>query len=143
MQAKPTFVTCAEMKEIEKKAAENGLSYYQMMENAGTGAAEFIMNQSASQGKSVLIFCGKGNNGGDGFVVARILYEKGYKVKLVLVDGDPQTEDAIKNREICKSIQIPEIIVTEGEPDWQTTESASGHYHRCDLRYRLSRRIKG
>ena len=40
------FVTCAQMKFLEQKADESGLSYYQMMENAGTGAAEFIMGKT-------------------------------------------------------------------------------------------------
>ena len=63
-----TAVTSAQMKEIERRADEAGLSYYQMMENAGTGAAEYIASEHSAAGKTVLIFCGKGNNGGDGFV---------------------------------------------------------------------------
>lgn len=77
MPKTPQIVTCAEMKEIEKRASEGGLSYYQMMENAGVGAAEFIVSRIPAKGKQVLVFCGKGNNGGDGFVVARILHEHG------------------------------------------------------------------
>ena len=91
------------MKEIEAKAAASGLSYYQMMENAGIGAAEFIMAKEAVAGKQILVFCGKGNNGGDGFVAARKLFQNGARVQLILAEGAPKTEDAIKNRELLQS----------------------------------------
>ena len=52
-------VTVKQMKEIEQKAAEAGLSYYQMMENAGTAAYEYIKNLS-NDAKNLIIFCGKG-----------------------------------------------------------------------------------
>jgi len=112
----PEIVTCAEMKEIERLAAEGGLSYYQMMENAGTGAAEFIMSRIPVKGKQVFVFCGKGNNGGDGFVVARILHEHGAVVRLILVEGEPKTQDAIMNSELCQALRIPRIP-TEELPD--------------------------
>ena len=100
-------VTAAEMKEIERKAADAGTSYYQMMENAGTGAADYISQKHSVQGKHVLIFCGKGNNGGDGFVSARRLTEKKALVRLILMEGEPKTEDAIKNKELCEAMGIP------------------------------------
>ncbi|WP_312092969.1 NAD(P)H-hydrate epimerase [Aminipila sp.] len=58
-------VTCAEMKEIEKKANASGLSYYKMMENAGKSAVQIILNhiQGQVEGKDAVIFCGKGNTG--------------------------------------------------------------------------------
>ena len=62
------IVTCAEMKEIERQADAAGFSYYQMMENAGSSAAEIILEKFGSAGPKAVILCGKGNNGGDGFV---------------------------------------------------------------------------
>ena len=89
------------MRILEKRANENGLPYYQMMENAGTGAAEAIMRETeaAKKGENqpVLVFCGKGNNGGDGFVIARVMHEKGYDVRVILTDGEPKTLDAERN----------------------------------------------
>ena len=114
-------VTCAEMKELERMGDEAGLSYYQMMENAGTAAAKALTDyqdlewEMAGEGAEkktpgVMIFCGKGNNGGDGFVVARKLAEAGWKVDLVLVEGEPQTEDAKKNFEkLPSSVGVTEI----------------------------------
>jgi NAD(P)H-hydrate epimerase len=102
-------VTCAEMKAIEKAADAAGLSYYQMMENAGTLAAEMILKEFSKAdwipsydvvfdlNPPVLVFCGKGNNGGDGFVVARHLSQQGFPVSVILVEGSPKTPDAIAN----------------------------------------------
>ena len=63
---KKEVVTCEEMKLLEKMADEAGLSYNQMMENAGTKAATYILDmfrRSYGKVKDVLILCGKGNNG--------------------------------------------------------------------------------
>ena len=97
-------VTCGEMKELEQAAAAAGLSFYEMMENAGTKAAETVIANCPEAVKKprVAIFCGKGNNGGDGFVVARKLFEAGWVVTLILVEGDPETEDAIRNYKLIK-----------------------------------------
>lgn|GEM_PF-820072 len=109
-------VSCDRMKELERATDESGLSYYQMMENAGNIAANRINeitmatrerpHPSGSQ-LTARIYCGKGNNGGDGFVVARLLKQKGWDVSLVLVDGEPQTPDAITNYGLAKELGIP------------------------------------
>ncbi len=100
-------VTVAQMKEIERNAAESGLSYYQMMENAGTAAVNYLISIKPKEKNDILIFCGKGNNGGDGFVAARKLLEMGADVKIVLADGEPKTEDASRNKQLCESLHIP------------------------------------
>ena len=105
------FVTVSQMKEIERKAAESGLSYYQMMENAGAAAYTYI-KRSAQDIKSVVVFCGKGNNGGDGFVVARKFHEAGSHVQIILADGRPKTSDAQKNMKLCEALHIPILDIT-------------------------------
>lgn len=100
-------VTSLQMKEIERKADAAGLSYYQMMENAGTGAAALIDKAFPVSEKKVLIICGKGNNGGDGFVAARKFREWGAAVMLILAEGEPKTEDARKNWQLCEKMEIP------------------------------------
>lgn len=111
-------VTCAEMKEIERKANESGLSYYRMMENAGKSAVKVIIDKLQeirnkqnflSDEINVVIFCGKGNNGGDGYVVAKELALKGMDVTVIMADGNPKTEDAIKNANIVLRRGIPVI----------------------------------
>lgn len=112
------MVTCAEMKEIERKANESGLSYYRMMENAGKSAVKVIIDKLQeirnkqnflSDEINVVIFCGKGNNGGDGYVVARELALNGMDVTVIMADGNPKTEDAIKNANIVLRRGIPVI----------------------------------
>ena len=62
------------------------------MENAGSAAATAIRRLYNTEGKFITIFCGRGNNGGDGFVVARKLAEGESNVVVVLTDGQPRTE---------------------------------------------------
>lgn len=81
-------VTAAQMKELERKANETGLSYEDMMENAGQAAARILLEQLPGL-RTAAVVCGKGNNGGDGFVAARKLFEAGCCVRLYLVDGAP------------------------------------------------------
>lgn len=109
------IVNAAEMKEIEKRANANGLSYYDMMENAGGKVAEFIKNNTKNfESKLILICTGKGNNGGDGFVAARKLKEMGGNPLIMLVDGVPKTDDAVKNFKIAQDIGL-EIISFDKE----------------------------
>ncbi|MGX8774404.1 MAG: NAD(P)H-hydrate epimerase [Bacillota bacterium] len=109
-------VSCERMKELERATDESGLSYYQMMENAGNIAANRINEitmatrerpHPSGRQQTARIYCGKGNNGGDGFVVARLLKQKGWDVSLVLVDGEPQTPDAITNYGLTCELGIP------------------------------------
>ncbi|MDD2217251.1 MAG: NAD(P)H-hydrate epimerase [Eubacteriales bacterium] len=106
-------VTSVQMKEIERRASEAGLSYYNMMENAGTGATDQIVKFESVVGKRIIVACGKGNNGGDGFVVARKLTEIGANVTLVLTEGEPKTEDAIKNYNLCRRMRITTLRISE------------------------------
>ena len=69
-----------------------------LMERAGTGLAELVM-QRAPQGP-IAIVCGKGNNGGDGFVAARLLRPQGLKVLvLALAEAEEYRGDARTNLE--------------------------------------------
>ena len=105
-------VTCAEMKKLEKSANDAGLSFYDMMENAGTCAAGIAIFTCPSimSGGTAYVFAGNGINAGDGFVLARVLKKKGVNVKVVLISGEPKTEDAIANYKLLKKMDI-EVIV--------------------------------
>src|SRR2546430_16891571 len=71
------IVTSDEMREIDRVASERfGVSSLTLMENAGTAVAEFVLYKYP-WAKRIGVICGKGNNGGDGFVVARTLQESG------------------------------------------------------------------
>ncbi len=87
--------TTAQMKAAEQLSNEMGVTYQRLMENAGCAAASFIRRElRAIVGRNFMIFCGSGNNGGDGFVVARKLFEEGANVITVLCGGEPRTEEA-------------------------------------------------
>lgn len=82
----PVF-TAAEMRALDQRAmSQLGIPGVRLMENAGRGAAQAILTHFGSQRrKRVVICCGKGNNGGDGFVVARRLKAAGAAVKVFLL----------------------------------------------------------
>ena len=76
---KHRIVTAAQMKEIERAGDAHGLPYLQMMENAGLAAYAELQKQFPHPGR-LLVVCGKGNNGGDGFVIARAAAKDGWSV---------------------------------------------------------------
>lgn len=96
------------------KAMENesGLSVEKLMEKAGSSLADAIKKELKKK-DSVLILCGNGNNGGDGFVLCRLL--KDYACKVVLVSGKPKTDAAKKNYEKLTKKQIVDIKNIEKE----------------------------
>ena len=73
----------AEVREVDRRAIDEfGLPGAVLMENAGRGAAELLLKRKPTG--SVVICAGKGNNGGDGFVVARHLENRGVPVRVIL-----------------------------------------------------------
>ncbi len=78
------LLTAEEMGRAEQLAAASGLPTLTMMENAGRGVAEEVVRRYP-RGSRVIVLCGPGNNGGDGFVCARYLRERGYQVRLALL----------------------------------------------------------
>jgi hydroxyethylthiazole kinase-like uncharacterized protein yjeF len=79
------IVTATEMREIDRVTSERfGVPSLTLMENAGTAAAQFVSSYYPSA-KCIGVICGKGNNGGDGFVAARKLHEAGREVRLLLL----------------------------------------------------------
>ncbi len=80
--ARTRILSPEEIRAAEQHADANGLSYYLMMENAGKGCAAKIAEMTDRNGLTVVL-CGKGKNGGDGFVIARYLHSAGYRVSAV------------------------------------------------------------
>jgi ADP-dependent NAD(P)H-hydrate dehydratase / NAD(P)H-hydrate epimerase len=79
------IVTAAEMREIDRVTSQRfGVPSIQLMENAGAAVADFVVRQYPAA-KRIGVICGKGNNGGDGFVVARKLPAAGKDVRLLLL----------------------------------------------------------
>ncbi len=121
------YVTIEEMRALEANADYFGVTYGMLMENAGRKAAESIIARYPSC--RVLVACGTGNNGGDGFVVARLLEDAGYRVRVILL-GRPfqvKTGPAFVNLEIVRGMNIP--LVEADAPDKVPKEE----FEDCDL----------
>ncbi|MBR6572187.1 MAG: NAD(P)H-hydrate dehydratase [Clostridia bacterium] len=87
------------MLQAEEMAFASGISYLRLMENAGVAVARVIRETVDVKNKNAVVVCGAGNNGGDGFVVARKLFENFATVSVVLVGGTPSTHNAKENFE--------------------------------------------
>ncbi|MDO4640092.1 MAG: NAD(P)H-hydrate epimerase [Neisseria sp.] len=98
--------TAEEMRRHEQMAVDKGTSFAQLMENAGSAAASDILRRFPQHG-STLIVCGKGNNGGDGLVIARILQAAGWQIDIVFLLGLKLSELAEANRQ--KLLKLPGI----------------------------------
>jgi NAD(P)H-hydrate epimerase len=84
------IVTSAEMREIDRLTTEkHKIPSLMLMENAGTAVARFVLRQYPSANK-ITVVCGKGNNGGDGFVAARKLHEAGKQVTTLLLGSSEE-----------------------------------------------------
>jgi len=107
------IVTAAEMREIDRLTTEKyGVLSLTLMENAGSAVAEFAQKHFAFH--SVCVVCGKGNNGGDGFVAARKLHEAGKQVSVIVLarSAEELRGDAA---EMVKRLPLKPIWVSEEE----------------------------
>lgn len=110
--------TTSEMKDLDKVTIETyGIPSIVLMENAGRGAAEIILNYfDGIIDKKVGIFIGKGNNGGDGLVIGRYLHEKGVPVQLYLLAPKSQISgDAKINLDIVSNMKVSLVEITNEE----------------------------
>ena len=80
------LLTTSEMARADALAISAGVSGVTLMERAGRGVADSAC-QMIERGAAILVLCGPGNNGGDGFVAARVLAGRGFRVQLALL-GD-------------------------------------------------------
>ncbi len=108
-----------EMMNLEKEVARSGISTASLMEQAGAAVAELAAKLIAERKiKKVVVLCGKGNNGGDGFVIARFLSLMS-EVSVILVNDYPQTDLGKMNFNI-----IPDKVAIINQYD-QTIEAAN------------------
>lgn len=110
------YVTRDQMREMDRLSIEKyNIPAAQLMENAGGAVAEEAMKIAV--GKGVAVFCGYGNNGGDGLVAARLLIKKGYKVDIFFA-GKPKSfsPESNNNLELLLGLHVnPQIISTKDQ----------------------------
>jgi len=100
------IVSTTQMREIDRVAIEEyGIPETILMENAGLESIKFLEEYGSLEGKRIGVFCGKGNNGGDGFVIARHLHLRGVDVALYLLAKQESLKgDAKLNMDIYLAI---------------------------------------
>ena len=115
-------LTAEQMRTVDRLTTERyGIPSILLMENAAHAVARVITEKlgGSVEGKSVLVLCGKGNNGGDGAAIARLLSDAKARVRLILFAKSEQTRgDARTNFDRLQ----PEIDVCEAEEWWQAWE---------------------
>jgi hydroxyethylthiazole kinase-like uncharacterized protein yjeF len=107
------LLTAEEMAQADRLTIEGGVKGATLMENAGRAVADEV-SRRFPDAATVAVLCGPGNNGGDGFVAARHLKERGYKVRLGF-NGDPARLPAdaaamAKRREVGREPLRPDLL---------------------------------
>jgi hydroxyethylthiazole kinase-like uncharacterized protein yjeF len=123
-------LTADEMREVDRLTTERlGIASLQLMETAGSLAASCFAERIREAGllaPAISVLCGKGNNGGDGFVVARHLYPAGGRVRVYLFAGlDDLRGDAATNLQRWRSLG-GEVISIPDERTWEALRSEVG-----------------
>lgn len=114
------ILTSEQMREVERAAIESGrVTGLELMERAGRGVVEAIFEtwpDLSDAAHRAVVLCGPGNNGGDGFVVARLLRQRGWAVRVVLLgDPDKMPPDAKANCARWIGLGAVEPYIEEGE----------------------------
>ena len=116
------ILTAAQMREVDRRTAELGVPGLVLMENAGHRVVEFLVDHYAPlHSQRIVVLCGKGNNGGDGMVVARQLHTRIRPRSLdVVLAGDPgeMKGDAAANYKMLQAVGCP--ISFEIKPAMET-----------------------
>lgn len=128
-QRPPTtlLATADEMREMDRRAIEElGIPGVVLMENAGVGTTDVVeeVYRRAGARGTVAIVCGAGNNGGDGYVVARHLHQRAIPVAVFQAAPDDRVEgDARVNLDIVRQLPIPLLPVQTAEQLAARTET--------------------
>ncbi|MCP4196553.1 MAG: NAD(P)H-hydrate epimerase [Proteobacteria bacterium] len=104
----PVFLTASELRTVDEKASKVlGLPGLVLMENAGLHATEVALTMLPNDNPSAVILCGAGNNGGDGYVIARQLHLLGIQVKVLWsVVPSNLKGDALVNARVAENLGI-------------------------------------
>ncbi|HEY7216585.1 MAG TPA: NAD(P)H-hydrate epimerase, partial [Thermoanaerobaculia bacterium] len=124
------ILTAEAMREVDRAAIEElGIPSLVLMENAAIGVVE-ALGQAFGDADSVAVFCGPGNNGGDGLAVARHLAVRGWEVRVFLITGGRELSgDAAVQLGICRKAELPILEVASGDGLPAALEAAA----ECDV----------
>ena len=113
------IATAAQMRKSDSDCTEKaGIPGIVLMENAAQGCvSEIVKDFPDISKKRVACFCGKGNNGGDGLAIARLLSRKGADVTVFLTHGDSYRGDAATNREIINHMDLNICHISDNTGD--------------------------
>ena len=100
------IVTASAMRELDRKTIEEvGIPGVVLMENAGRGATNILLRSfPVTQEAPVAVICGGGNNGGDGFVMARLLHEQRIQAQVFLLAAAERMRghhDCLEGERVC------------------------------------------
>ncbi len=109
--------TSRQIRAAEAESVRLGVNFAALMENAGRAAADIFCEWYQLQGKRITVVCGKGNNGGDGFVAARLLAERGMHPCAVLLCGFPSTYEAFTAYEKARRAGVPILDAAKQEEE--------------------------
>lgn len=124
------ILTAEAMREVDRAAIEDlGIPSLVLMENAAIGVVE-ALGKAFGEAESAAIFCGPGNNGGDGLAVARHLSVRGWDVRVFLVTGGRElSADAEVQLGICRKAELP--VMEIGSAD--VLDAAFDAAAECDV----------
>lgn len=124
------LVTPEQMQELDRRTIHDAkIPGTTLMERAGTGVVTHLLQHFGSpKGKKVVVCCGKGNNGGDGLVVARLLLSKGANLKVILMAPYQELSKDAKTmyRRLTKKAKPSQVLV---RPSQEILESLTQDAH--------------
>lgn len=109
-------LTTKQMKRAEAITNQMGISYAEMMRNAGCAANQYVCENFDVADKSCVVLCGSGNNAGDGFVFAKEYYQHSKHVCVVLCGAVPHTEESLEAYQALREFHI-EVIRLDQNPE--------------------------
>lgn len=114
----PEYLYTAEAtRELDRRAVESGIAGDKLMERAGGGAFA-VLRRNWPEAREVVVFCGGGNNGGDGYVIARLAKEAGLRPRIIALAPEEKLKgDALVMARLARQAGIP--VEDDPAPDLQ------------------------
>ncbi|HVZ26966.1 MAG TPA: NAD(P)H-hydrate epimerase, partial [Sediminibacterium sp.] len=116
----PAVLTSLQLREADAiTLVQQQITAWELMERAATACAAWIRH-NYTPALPVTVFCGPGNNGGDGLAIARILHNNGYPVQVyILASGKKNTDCLLENKKRWESIHSSQTDYLHSEEDLQ------------------------